>query len=249
MASMIEWYGSNESIPQSDITLFALPGVGDVGKTAIENIKESMECELIARVLNSGFPPHATLDSDGLITPPHIEISLSRSNSKSILLITGEHQPLNPPEQFELTQFILSRLEKKTEELLVLVGMASEPTRKEVFLVPSSSEYRLDLEGMGVDVRRDEPKAGAIGMAALMASMGPVYGIRSALSIATTIGSSKDSFATDRLLHKLSEWWSLDLLWDDSTESSLIAKLHERSNGSRQDLVSDLTNTHDASYM
>ena len=87
MASMIEWYGSNESIPQSDITLFALPGVGDVGKTAIENIKESMDCELIARVLNSGFPPHATLDSDGLITPPHIEISLSRSNSKSILLI------------------------------------------------------------------------------------------------------------------------------------------------------------------
>ena len=241
MASMIEWYGSNESIPQSDITLFALPGVGDVGKTAIENIKESMDCELIARVLNSGFPPHATLDSDGLITPPHIEISLSRSNSKSILLITGE--------QFELTQFILSRLEKKTEELLVLVGMASEPTRKEVFLVPSSPEYRFDLEGMGVEVRRDEPKAGAIGMAALMASMGPIYGIKSALSISTTIGSSKDSFATDRLLHKLSDWWSLDLLWDDSTESSLIAKLHERSNGSRQDLVSDLTNTHDASYM
>ena len=249
MASMIEWLGSNQSIPQSDITLFALPGVGDVGKTAIENIKESMDSEPIARILNSGLPPHATLDSNGLITPPHIEISLANSNSKSILLITGEHQPLNPPEQFELTQFILSRLEKKTQELLVLVGMASEPSKKEVFAVPSSTEYRLDLEGRGVDVRRDEPKAGAIGMAALMASMGPLYGIKSALNIATTIGNSKDSFATDRLLHKLSEWWSLDLTWDDSTESSLIAKLHDRSNGHKQDIIADLTSTHDASYM
>ena len=32
MASIIDWYGENASIPKSDITLFALPGVGDVGK-------------------------------------------------------------------------------------------------------------------------------------------------------------------------------------------------------------------------
>ncbi len=70
MASIIDWYGENASMPQSDITLFALPGVGDVGKRAVEQIREGMDCEPIARILNSGFPPHATLDNDGLIAPP-----------------------------------------------------------------------------------------------------------------------------------------------------------------------------------
>ena len=249
MASIIDWYGENASIPQSDITLFALPGVGDVGKRAVEQIREGMDCEPIARILNSGFPPHATLDNDGLIAPPHLDISMVKSKSKTILLISGENQPLNPPEQFELTQFILGRLQKKTEQLLVLAGMASEPNRKEVFVVPSTSGYRIDLESQGVDVRRDEPSAGAIGMAALMASMGPIYGINSALTIATTIGTSADTLASDRLLHKISQWWSLDLDWDDSTESSLIEKIKNRSNGKSSDMVQELTNSHDASYM
>ena len=65
--------------------------------------------------------------------------------------------------------------------------------RKDVFVVPSTSGYRIDLESQGIDVRRDEPSAGAIGMAALMASMGPIYGINSALTIATTIGTSADT--------------------------------------------------------
>ena len=62
-------------------------------------------------------------------------------------------------------------------------------------------------------MRRDEPVQA---LSALMASMGPIYGINSALTIATTIGTSADTLASDRLLHKISQWWSLDLDWDRS---------------------------------
>ena len=72
--------------------------------------------------------------------------------------------------------------------------------KKRCFRRSVNVRYRIDLESQGVDVRRDEPSAGAMGMAALMASMGPIYGINSALTIATTIGSSADTLASDRLL-------------------------------------------------
>ena len=42
----------------------------------------------------------------------------------------------------------------------------------------------------------DEPSSGAIGLAALLSSLGPVYGIDSACAIATTVGASGDIIAS-----------------------------------------------------
>ena len=64
--------------------------------------------------------------------------------------------------------------------VLVLAGMIDKPDVKETFAVASSSSFRIDMESLGVDVRRDAPRSGAIGLAALLASMGPLYDMNSA---------------------------------------------------------------------
>ena len=43
----------------------------------------------------------------------------------------------------------------------------SAPDIKEAFAVATSSPHRVNLEERGVDVRRDQPSGGAIGMSAL----------------------------------------------------------------------------------
>ena len=99
---------------------------------------------------------------------------------------------------------ILQWLESQgVSSLYVLAGLMDAPSRKEVFVVASSASHRIDLEAAGVDVRRDEPKSGAIGLAALIASNGPLFNIQSACAIATTVGSSGDVFASQRLLESL----------------------------------------------
>ena len=98
-------------------------------------------------------------------------------------------------------------------------------------------------------MRRDEPSSGAIGMAALLSSLGPVYGINSACAIATTIGTSGDITASQNLLLSLDKWFNLELVIPDDANQKLIEKLKDLSPESKDDLVSELTKTHDAFYM
>ena len=112
-------------------------------------------------------------------------------------------------------------------ELVVLAGMVDEAARKETFIVASSSSYRVDLESSGANVRRDEPSSGAIGMAALLSSLGPVYGINSACAIATTVGASGDIIASQKLLNSIDLWYGLNLVIPQDANKKLVEKLKQ----------------------
>ena len=172
MGLHIEWRGSNTLVGEHDILFFALPGVGNVGKGAIEGINSSHLCHEVARLHHTALPPLATLDEDGLLAPPHLTLfSIESVTGKRVLTLTGPSQPVEPEHQGPMAREILQWLESQgVTTLYVLAGLMDSPSRKEVFIVASSAAHRIDLEAGGIDVRRDEPKSGAIGLAALIAS-------------------------------------------------------------------------------
>ena len=61
-----------DGFESAEIVLFALPGVGDVGKNAVELLNEANEATPIARFIHPGLTPLARLDEDGLLAPPHL---------------------------------------------------------------------------------------------------------------------------------------------------------------------------------
>ena len=251
MGLHIEWRGSNTQVGEHDIMFFALPGVGNVGKVAIEGINSSHLCNEVARLHHTALPPLATLDEDGLLAPPHLTLSSIESvTGKGVLCLTGTSQPLEPEHQGMMAREILQWLESQgVSSLYVLAGLMDAPSRKEVFVVASSAAHRIDLEAAGVDVRRDEPKSGAIGLAALIASNGPLFNIQSACAIATTVGSSGDVFASQRLLESLDGWFELGIALPSDIQSKLTEKLSALAPGKVDDLVGELTESPDAFYM
>ena len=83
--------------------LFALPGVGNVGKAALEGLTQANECTELVRL-----PPYSCLatiwpciDEDGLLTPPHLSLCAIESVNRRahILTLTGTSQPLEPEHQ------------------------------------------------------------------------------------------------------------------------------------------------------
>ena len=251
MGLNIEWRSSNNHIGEHEILLFALPGVGNVGKVAIEGINSCHIQQEIARLHHTSLPPLATLDEDGLLKPPHLTLSSIESvTGKRVLTLTGTSQPLEPEHQGSMAHEVLEWLESQgITALYVLAGLMDSPTRKETFVVASNASHRIDLESLGVDVRRDEPKSGAIGLAALIASIGPLYNIHSACAIATTVGSSGDAFASQRLLESLDRWFDLGIALPSDVQSKLTDKLAALAPGNAPDIVSDLTESPDAFYM
>tara|TARA_B110000444_G_scaffold259360_2_gene302878 strand:+ start:18071 stop:18871 length:801 start_codon:yes stop_codon:yes gene_type:complete len=251
MGLHIEWRGSNKEVGTHEMMLFALPGVGNVGKVAIEGINASHLCHEVARLHHTALPPLATLDEDGLLAPPHLTLSSIESvTGKRVLTLTGISQPLEPEHQGMMAREVLEWLESQgVSALYVLAGLMDAPTRKEVFVVASNATHRIDLEAMGVDVRRDEPKSGAIGLAALIASIGPLFNINTACAIATTVGSSGDVFASQRLLEALDGWFELGIALPSDIQEKLTEKLSALAPGKIEDLVGELTESPDAFYM
>ena len=251
MSLIIEWRNGYDNLNNANLCLFSLPGVGNIGKAAIDALNSTNEAVEVARLHHTALPPLATLDEDGLLSPPHLSVKMIQySDSDCLITITGTSQPLEPNNQGLMAREILDLLKhNQLSELVVLAGMVDDAARKEIFIVPSSSAYRVDLESRGANVRRDEPSSGAIGMAALLSSLGPVYGINSACAIATTIGSSGDIIASQNLLTSIDQWFGLNLVIPKDANKKLIEKLKEISPSNRDDLVAELTQTHDAFYM
>ena len=251
MSLIIEWRNGYDNLNNANLCLFSLPGVGNIGKAAIDALNSTNEAQEVARLHHTALPPLATLDEDGLLSPPHLSVKMIQySDNDCLITITGTSQPLEPNNQGLMAREILDLLKhNQLTELVVLAGMVDDAARKEIFIVPSSSAYRVDLESRGANVRRDEPSSGAIGMAALLSSLGPVYGINSACAIATTIGSSGDIIASQNLLTSIDHWFGLNLVIPKDANKKLIEKLKEISPSNQDDLVAELTQTHDAFYM
>ena len=86
-------------------------------------------------------------------------------------------------------------------------------------------------------------------MAALLASLGPVYGINTACAIATTVGASGDINASQQLLMSIDRWFDLNLVIPQDANEKLLTKLKQISPNSSHDLISEMTEPHDAFYM
>ena len=183
MGALIEWISRPNT--EGETLLVAMPGVGDVGKLAIDAVNSELDSEPIARIIHPSLPPIARLDENGLLVPPHVLLSRLEIDNKVVFTLTGDAQPMTPEGQHELATEILDLF--KGGEVIVLAGMIADADRKEIFTITSSADYRIELENSGIDVRRDEPKSGVIGLAALITAMGPIFEVKSSCTIATTI--------------------------------------------------------------
>ena len=245
MSVFIDWV--TEVDTKGGKLLVAMPGVGDVGKLAIDAVNTELDAEPIARLIHPNLPPLAKLDENGLLKPPHILLSRLEVDGQEIYTLTGDAQPMTPEGQYEMAASVLDLF--YGGEVIVLAGMSAEAERKEVFSITSSSEYRIELEKNGVDVRRDEPKAGVIGMAALITALGPVKNVKTSCTIATTMGNSADPVAAQLLLETIRKWWALPLPIPIDATQRLADKLKEMHPGKAEDLISELAESPDSIYM
>ncbi|MFZ8906770.1 MAG: PAC2 family protein [Poseidonia sp.] len=246
----IEWRNGASTLPEGATILVAFPGVANLGKVAVDSIGNLHDGVELARLHPVGLPPHAELDEDGLLAPPHYSLRRVETESGHLLTLTGKAQPNEPGQQSTLAGELMTFLHNEgVATVLVLAGMIDKPEVKETFAVASSSSFRIDMEALGVDVRRDEPRSGAIGLAALLASMGPLFDMNSACVIATTVGNSEDILGSQRLIEHLERWFNFGLTVPKDGDAWLRQRLEALAPKVKDDLVKEMTASHDAFYM
>jgi proteasome assembly chaperone (PAC2) family protein len=225
MVGKIVWDSKRETLPKHRFAFAAFPGVGNVGKLLVDGLADGLDSEKIASLFHPDMPPQANL-IDGLLTPPHLSMYSIDLGKEKILTITGEAQPLSTSGQYEMAETILATVaDLGCEFLLVLAGLSSEPTCEDVFAICADLKSKELFSKGGGDIATDKPAGGVIGLAGLLASMGPVNGISSGCVVAATIGSSVDIHAGERLRLALQKWLNLKLPIPIATTEAIAERI------------------------
>ena len=174
MSTHIAWQGDDSELPTHAAAMFALPGVGNVGKLVLDSMLDALPSKRLIQFHHPDMPPHATMQ-DGLLQPPHIYLdSIELPDSRRILTIGGDVQPLIPRGQYEMAETILHLLQQAgTPKLYILAGLACEAGSQAVHVIAADHSTRSWLEGQGIPVSVDQPAGGVIGLCGLLASLGP----------------------------------------------------------------------------
>ena len=142
-------------------------------------------------------------------------------------------QPMTSAGQNEVAEEILTICsESSTPMLLVLAGLAAGAEDKGIHVICADEDVRRGLEANDIPVSKERPEAGMIGVAGLIVSMSPLFGVNTFALVAETVGSTTDVLAASRLANWIENGLDLPLDLDIDSTEEIARKLMEGYEGS-----------------
>ncbi|RQH03410.1 proteasome assembly chaperone family protein [Natrarchaeobius oligotrophus] len=214
-----------------------LPGVGHVGKLAVDHLLEELEGEstLVRRIYSREFPPQVSIE-DGVSELTCSEVyAVTVPEGRDLLLLTGDHQAQTNEGHYLLTDAFLDVAEEfGASEVYALGGVPTGELIDEYAVIGAvSHESMLEgLEEAGVEFREDEPAGGIVGVSGLLLGLGERRGFEAACLMGETSGYLVDPKSARAVLEVLEERLDIDLGYESLDERAdemedVIGKIQE----------------------
>ncbi|MFB6122948.1 MAG: proteasome assembly chaperone family protein [Haloferacaceae archaeon] len=214
-----------------------LPGVGHVGKLAVEHLLEEFESELVCRVYADEFPPQVTID-DGVAELACAEFHAIQLDAVDLLVLTGDHQAGSNAGHYHVTDAFLDVAEDHgVERIFALGGVPTGELVEEYHVVGAVTDDALveEVEAAGVEFREDEPAGGIVGVSGLLLGLGGRRGHDAACLMGETSGYLVDPKSARAVLEVLQELLGFDVDYEtleDRAEEmeEVVGKIQEMQN-------------------
>jgi len=125
------------------ILVEGLPGIGNVGKIAVDFIIDKIKAEKLYDISSHTMPHSVFVNEDNLIDMPRIEMYYKKfkGNRPDLLLLTGDVQPTDEISCHEFCEDIIDIAKKfKTKEIITLggIGLQDIPKTPRIFCTGNS---------------------------------------------------------------------------------------------------------------
>lgn len=140
------------------IAVVGFPGMGLVGKTAVEYLVEKLNAKRMLSIYHYGFPAQLIVSGEGVADLMRIDVYYSYVNGNPLVLVTSNAQPLNDFHQNELSDIIAEELSKRGVKRLIAAAAFV------VDMTSPSSSRRVFVAGSDGDVARFYIERGAVGL-------------------------------------------------------------------------------------
>ena len=153
---------------KNPILLEGLPGIGNVGKVAIDFIIEELDAKKIYE-LTSHYMPHSVfVNEQNLIELPGIAVYHKKLGKRDILFVAGDAQPIDEQASYAFSETVLEIIQSfKGTELITLggIGLPAVPKKPKVYCTGTSRKI-VDKYAKGTSL---DPK--------LYGVVGPIIGV------------------------------------------------------------------------
>lgn len=135
------------------IFIEGLPGIGNVGKVAVDFLIDELKAKKLYEITSYTFPHSVFVNEDNLVELPIVEIFYKQFNEKrDLLLLGGDVQPIDEVSSYEFSEKILDIVQKfKGREVITLggIGLADIPKKPKVYCTANTKKiierYKNDL--------------------------------------------------------------------------------------------------------
>lgn len=144
-----------------------LPGFGNVGKLAAQQLIEFTGAKLFAEMYSPSLPDYVIVDADGICRPPRYEFYASSSGKPHLIILTGDAQPSleDVVSHYELCGEILEFIEGYRCKFIVTIGGVPLPRPAgEVYVAATSPKLAVDIMEKGATIYGGGKIMGATGL-------------------------------------------------------------------------------------
>ena len=193
-AIMSKWLASekfSKSLQlKNPILIEGLPGIGNVGKIAIDYIIENVKPTLIYQLHSHSFPHSVFLTEENTIELPSVKIYKHKGADRDILLLGGDVQPLDEVSSYEFCEQVLNFAEKVgCKEIITLggIGMPNPVKEPKVFgAVTSKIALKKYSKYKNIDFKINQKIEAIVGATGLLLGLANLRGIEGVSLLAET---------------------------------------------------------------
>jgi len=232
------------------ILIEGLPGIGNVGKLAVEHLIDTIKAKKFAEIYSKDFPPQVFINSDGTIELVKNEFYYWKAKEKDqrdLILLTGDYQGLSSRGQYELVESILDVCEEiGVKELYTLggYGLGHDISKPKVLCATTHKNLVKEMKKHGAVFKKNEPGGGIVGASGLLLGLGKLRKLKGTCFMGETPGYLVDPKSAKAVLKILMSITKIDVdlsaLEDKAKEIEQIAQQLKEIEGSSTEKSEDL---------
>jgi|SRR3989344_2741160 len=129
---------------KNPILIEGLPGMGNVGKIAVDFMVEHLQAKKFLEISSHSFPNSVFVNEKNLVELPKIEMFYKNTKENSIMFLAGDIQPIDEKSCYAFCEEILDVIEKyKAKEVITLGGIGLPENPKNPAVYKTGNDKRL----------------------------------------------------------------------------------------------------------
>jgi len=202
---------------KNTILIEGLPGIGNVGKLAVEHLIDSIDATKFAEIYSKDFPPQVFINPNGTIELVKNEFyywKAKKKDQRDLVLLTGDYQGLSSHGQYELVEKILDIVEELgIKEMFTLggYGLGQDIEKPKVLCATTDVHLVKKMKKYGAVFKKNEPGGGIVGASGLILGLGKIRGLEGTCFMGETPGYLVDPKSAKAVLKILMKITNIDV--------------------------------------